>query len=101
MLASVERTVTAGTDGVTLRYRQADSDLGDAPIRIYLEPAAALPPAASAEQTEVAVGGAVGRWTPSQARLEWVAEGVYRSVDGPGVDRRTLAGVAGSVEASA
>jgi hypothetical protein len=101
VLASVERTVTGGTDGVTLGFRQADSDLGGAPIRLYLEPAAALPPAASAEQSVADVGGAVGRWTPSQSRLEWVAGGVYRSLDGPGVDRRTLTALAASVEASA
>jgi hypothetical protein len=101
ILASVQRTVVRGVDSVTLEVRQRDSDLGAGPIRIHLEGAAALPPAASADQVIVPLGDGDARWIPSQSRLEWVADGIYRSVDGPGVDREILEAVASSIEASA
>jgi hypothetical protein len=101
VLASVQRAVVRGVESVTLDLRQADSDLGAGPIRIHLEAASALPPAASAEQVVLPLGNARARWIPSQWRLEWVADGIYRSVDGPGVDPRILVAVASSVEASA
>ena len=100
VLASVQHAVVRGVESVTLDLRQADSDLGAGPIRIHLQAAAALPPAASADQVTVSLGDAEARWIPSQWRLEWVADGIYRSVDGPGVDPRILAAVASSVEVS-
>jgi outer membrane lipoprotein-sorting protein len=101
VLASVQHAVVQGVESVTLDLRQPDSDLGAGPIRIHLEAAAALPPAASADQIIVPLGNIEARWIPSQWRLEWVADGIYRSVDGPGVDPRILAAVASSVEAAA
>jgi putative zinc finger protein len=101
VLASVERTVVRGAESVTIGLRQRDSDLGAGPIRIYLEAADALPPAAAVEQETVPLGELDARWIPSQGRLEWIDHGVYRSIDGPGVDRRILAAIAASVEAAA
>ncbi|MEP6477438.1 MAG: zf-HC2 domain-containing protein [Actinomycetota bacterium] len=101
VLASVQRAVVRGVQSVTLDLRQRDSDLGAGPIRIHLEAADALPPAASAHQITVPLGAVEARWIPAQARLEWVADGIYRSVDGPGIDLGTLAAVASSIEASA
>jgi hypothetical protein len=100
VLASVERTVVRGTDGVTLMLRQQDSDLGAGPIRIHLEAADALPPAATGQET-VALGTADARWTPSKGHLEWIADGVVRSIDGPGLDLETLTAVGTAIEASA
>ena len=101
VLASVERTVVRGADGVTLMLRQRDSDLGAGPIRIHLEAAAALPPAAAGQET-VALGTAPplgGR----RRRDIWSGstDGVLRSIDGPGLDLGTLTAVAASIEASA
>jgi hypothetical protein len=101
VLASVERTVVRGTDGITLLLRQTDSDLGAGPIRIHLEAADALPPAAAAGQETVALGTADARWTPSKGHLEWIADGVLRSIDGPGLDLETLPAVGAAIEASA
>lgn len=101
LLASVRLAVVRGVESVTLELRQRDSDLGAGPIRIHLEAADTLPPAASAVQVPVPLGDVEARWIPSQWRLEWVADGIYRSVDGSGVDRAILAAVASSVEASA
>jgi hypothetical protein len=100
VLASVERTVVRGTDGVTLMLRQQDSDLGAGPIRIHLEAAGAPPPTAAAGQETVAVGTAAARWTPSKGHLEWIADGVLRRIDGPGLDLETLTAVGAAVEAS-
>jgi hypothetical protein len=100
VLASVERTVVQGADSVTLMLRQRDSDLGAGPIRIHLEAASALPPAAAGEET-VALGTGTARWTPLQGHLEWVDHGVLRSIDGPGLDLEILTAVATSIEASA
>jgi hypothetical protein len=100
VLASVERTVVRGTDGIALMLRQQDSDLGAGPIRIHLVAADALSPAA-AEQETVAVGSADARWTPSKGHLEWIADGVVRSIDGPGLDLETLTAVGTAIEASA
>jgi hypothetical protein len=101
VLASLERTVVHGSDGLTIMLRQRDSDLGAGPIRIHLEAADALPPTVATDQETVGLGAADARWTPSQGRLEWIADGIYRSVDGPGLDLRILTAVAGSIEASA
>jgi hypothetical protein len=101
VLASVGRTVVRGTDGITLVLRQQDSDLGAGPIRIHLEAADALPPAAAAGQETVALGTANARWTPSKGHLEWIADGVVRSIDGPGLDLETLTAVGAAIEASA
>jgi hypothetical protein len=100
VLASVERTLVDGADSVTLLLRQPDSDLGAGPIRIHLEAADALPSAAAGQET-VAVGTADARWTPSKGHLEWIADGVVRSIDGPGLDLETLSAVGTAIEASA
>jgi hypothetical protein len=100
VLASVERTVVGDVDSVTLMLRQRDSDLGAGPIRIHLETASALPPAATGQET-VALGTGTARWTPSRGRLEWIEQGVLRSIDGPGLDLGILTAVATSIEASA
>lgn len=88
-LASVELTRAQGDDeldvGVTLYFGAAETDLGDASFRLHLEAASMLPSASSARQSEVAVGEVVGRWIPDRMQLEWVADGVYRSIDGPGM----------------
>ena len=100
VLASVERTVARGADSITLTLRQRDSDLGAGPILIHLEAAGALPPA-TADQEAIALGTGTARWSPSVGRLEWVAHGVLRSIDGPGLGLELLTAVATSIEASA
>ena len=101
VLASVERTVVGGVDSVALELRQRDSDLGAGPIRIHLEAAGVLPASVATDHETVRIGGLDARWTPSQGRLEWIAGGVYRSIDGPDAGREILAAIASSVEAAA
>jgi hypothetical protein len=87
-LASTELVDVAGVRGVTLYFEDA-SGAGD-PIRLHLEPGTQLPPASSARQYTLPVGDATGRFTPSRNQLEWLAGGLYISVDGAG---RELAGL--------
>jgi hypothetical protein len=93
--ASVELVRAAGRPSATLFFR--DAEAGTRVLRLHVEPADALPPASSARQFGVEVAGAVGRWTPSRSQLEWVADGVYRSLDGPGLTLRELLDVAASI----
>jgi hypothetical protein len=84
-LASVELVRVGGAAGVTMYFRDAEADVGGGSIRLHLEAAAALPPASAARQSSVDVGGVTGRWTPGRTQLEWVSDGVYRSLDAPGL----------------
>ena len=71
--------------------------LGGGGIRLHEEVADALPPASSATQSGVAVGGTAGRWTPERGQLEWVDDGVYYSLDAPGLGLPELLLLAGSL----
>jgi hypothetical protein len=94
-LASVELVRAEGRSGATLFF--SDAEAGSRVLRLHVEAADALPPASSARQLGVEVAGTVGRWTPSRSQLEWVADGVYRSLDGPGLTLRELLAVASSI----
>jgi outer membrane lipoprotein-sorting protein len=98
VLVSVELDSGGGTTGVTLYFGQRAVDLAGGQIRLHIEPATALPPASSAEQQLVALAdGTVARWTPSRHRLEWVRDGLYRSLDASGLDLATATWIAGSI----
>jgi hypothetical protein len=99
-LASVELTRVSRDTGVTVYFRDAESAVGTGTIRLHLEAATALPPASSAEQSRLDVGGAPGRWTRARSLLEWVRDGVYGSldvVDGPGLRLGEAVAIAGSI----
>ncbi len=101
VVASADRSTARGVESVTLLVRRRNSDPGADPVRIHLEAADALPSTAAADPRWVPLGGLKARWSPSTGRLEWIANGVYRSIDAPGVDLRVLIGIAASIEASA
>jgi hypothetical protein len=96
-LASVELVDAGYGVGVTLYLRDRDADAGIGTIRLHLEPANALPPASSADQSAVDVGGEPGRFTPDRSQLEWIDAGVYRSLDAPGLSLDGLLTVASSI----
>jgi hypothetical protein len=100
-LASVERSTIADATAVTLYFRDEQSDLASSGFRLHLEPAAELPPASSARQLAVAVGEATGRWVPTRSLLEWVSDGLYRSLDGPGLTLEEALAIAGSIPGGA
>jgi hypothetical protein len=82
-LASAELVEVEGDVGVTLYFRDAEVDVGVGTIRLHLVAGRQLPPASAARQSAVEVGDAHGRWTPGRTQLEWVAAGVYHSLDVP------------------
>jgi outer membrane lipoprotein-sorting protein len=99
-LASVELVDAGYGTAVTLYFRDLDADAGIGTIRMHLEPAQALPPATSADQSTVDVGDAHGRYTPDRSELEWIRSGVYHSLDAPGLELPELVAIAASIGAS-
>lgn len=98
-LASAELVRLGASEGVTLYFQHAEtSALGS--IRFHLEAADELPPAAAADRLAVEVRGAEGRYLPEVSRLEWIEEGVYRSIDAPGLDLERLVAIASSIPAA-
>jgi hypothetical protein len=98
-LASVELVRVGRVVGVTLFFRDPEVDVGSGTVRLHLEAARALPPASAAQQSLVRIGPVDARWTPSRARLEWVTDGVYVSVDAPGASLSEIARIAASIAA--
>jgi hypothetical protein len=96
-LASVELVDAGYGAGVTLYLRDRDADAGIGTIRLHLEAASALPPATSAAQSTVDVGDAQGRFTPDRSQLEWIDDGLYRSLDAPGLALEELLAIATSI----
>lgn len=82
-LASAELVQVEGEVAATLYFRDAEVDVGVGTIRLHLEAGRELPPASAARQSTVEVGDIDGRWTPGRTQLEWVAAGVYHSLDVP------------------
>ena len=86
-----------GTLGVTLLFRQPESDLVGAPIQLYMQHASTLPPASSSKPVLVDLSGTTGRWSPDAATLEWLRGGVYYSLDAPGLDLAGVLAIANSI----
>ena len=96
-LASVQLVDAGYGAGVTLYLRDEDADAGIGTIRLHLEAASSLPPATSAAQSTVDVGGVRGRFTPDRSQLEWIDGGLYRSLDAPGLGLEELLAIATSI----
>ena len=43
------------------------------------------------------VAGVGGRFTPDRSQLEWIRDGVYRSLDAPGLELEELLAIATSI----
>ena len=96
-LASAELVRVRDRLGVNVYFQQSDADLGSGPIRFHAEAGQELPPASAASQSAIEVLGTQGRWTPDRGQLEWVKDGVYYSLDGPGLGLEDLLAVAASM----
>ncbi|MBI2238570.1 MAG: hypothetical protein HYU54_08615, partial [Actinobacteria bacterium] len=96
-LATAELIRVEGRVSLNVYFQQATTALGGGTIRLHLEEATDLPPASAAVQSAVAVRGLQGRWTPDRHQLEWVEDGVYYSIDAPGLDLGELLPVAASL----
>ena len=67
---------------VSFVFRQRETDTAGGPIVLHVQPGGTLPPASTADQTLVDLGGAQARWTPERQQLEWIAGGAYLSLGG-------------------
>jgi hypothetical protein len=92
--ASAQVEEVGGSRGLSVFYQQRSSDLAGGSLRIHEEEASALPPASSARQSMVQVRGVRGRFTPDRDELEWIENGVYVAIDGPGLELRELLSIA-------
>lgn len=95
-LTSVELVRADGRIGVTLYFQGREVALGD-PLRLHLEPGEELPPTSEPEVLTVELADVTARYTPGSARLEWISEGRYVSLEGPGLTLPQLAKIAASL----
>lgn len=71
---------------VTLVYRRPETDLDPKGLRITQSPGLRRLPPTSEDFMAVPISGGVGRWSVARGELEWIDEGVYRSVSVPSLD---------------
>lgn len=83
---------------VTVRYLRPGSELDGMGIRIFQTSEARLPPPLDLEVLGVTVRGVPGRYSAERAELEWVEDGVYRSIQAPAFDLAGLLRIATSLE---
>ncbi len=97
VLASVELTRLGPTVGVTAYYQGRDLALGSGALRLHLEEATELPASTASALVSVDLGGVPARYAPQESRLEWLRDGVYLSLEAPGLALGDLVAVASSV----
>jgi hypothetical protein len=95
-VASAELTETGPRTGLTIFYRQVDSDLGGAPIRLHEELARKPAPIVS-NLKPVRVERERGLYDPALQRLEWTHRGVYYAIDSPGLEPPMLVELANTL----
>jgi hypothetical protein len=76
----------AGRTGVTVFFRRPGTELDGVGIRLHQVEGEPLPPPVDPDVLAVRVRGVVGRFSPVRAELEWVEDGVYRSLRGTALD---------------
>jgi hypothetical protein len=95
-VASAELTEMGKRTGLTVFYRQVDSDLGGAPIRLHEELATEPAPIVS-NVKPVRVEGERGLYDPALNRLQWNHRGVYYAIDSPGLEPPRLVELANTL----
>lgn len=88
------------TEGLTVVFRRPWAELDGVGLRLYQARGAPLPPPTEAAVHAVFVRGVRGRWSPGQHLLEWIEQGVYRSLSGPSFELAALLRVADSLRPS-
>lgn len=89
----VREPTAAEAAAVNFVFRQLETDAAGGPIVVHVQKGDTLPPASSADQFLVELGGTSARWTPGRDQLEWIAGGAYISIEGP-LGLPTLLGLA-------
>lgn len=83
--------------GVTVFFRRPGTELDGVGIRLHQSEGEPLPPPVDPDVLAVRVRGVVGRFSSLRAELEWVENGVYRSLRGSALDVRGLLQMAESL----
>ncbi|MGH2663785.1 MAG: hypothetical protein ACRDH8_13485 [Actinomycetota bacterium] len=84
--------------GATVTFRRPDTELDGVGIRLHQSPGDALSPPLEPGVLAVVVRGQTGRYSPERGELEWVEDGIYRSLSGTALDLGGLVAVAESLE---
>jgi hypothetical protein len=84
---------------VTVYFRRPGSELDGVGIRLHQASDTGLPPPTDPGALAVRVRGTTGRYSPSRGELEWIEDGVYRSLSGTALDLGGLLATARSLEA--
>lgn len=87
----------SGRTGVTMFFRRPGTELDGVGIRLHQADDEPLPPPIDPDVLAVRVRGVTGRYSPLRAELEWVEDGVYRSLRGTALDLPGLLQVADSL----
>jgi hypothetical protein len=82
--------------GITITYRRPAAELGDG-LLLTEATGQPLPPPSGADQQVVSLRGTLARWSPDQGRLEWIENGLYCSLAGPGFGLADLVSIAASL----
>jgi putative zinc finger protein len=90
-------TVFLEPSGATVYFRRDGAELDGGGIRLFQAEDVSLPPPLEPEVLAVRVRGVTGRYSPTRGELEWVEDGVYRSLGGTALDLRGLLSVAESL----
>jgi hypothetical protein len=86
-----------GRTAVSVYFRRPGTELGGTGIVLHQSPNTPLPPPLDPDVFAVRVRGTDGRYSPGRGELEWVEDGVYRSLGGGALDLAGLLRVAGSL----
>ena len=81
-LGPVHVVRAAGRSGVTMFFRRPGTELDGVGIRLHQADGEPLPPPVDPDVLAVRVRGVIGRYSPLRAEVEWVEDGVYRSLRG-------------------
>ena len=82
---------------VTIYYRQPEVEFDGLGIRLTQAASIKLLPPPSGESQAVRIGDGVGRWTAPRGELEWIDDGIYRSISAPSFDVATVVAIAESL----
>ena len=96
-LGPVHVVRAAGRFGVTMFFRRPGTELDGVGIRLHQADGEPLPPPVDPDVLAVRVRGVTGRYSPLRSELEWVEDGVYRSVRATALDLTGLLRVAESL----
>jgi hypothetical protein len=101
VIASATRTLDRGAAvATTITFRQRETDAAGPPVTLHVSRSPARSHTTAPDQVVVAIGATTGRWTPSDALLEWEAGGSTRSLQGD-VGLEVLLDIAASMTAAA